>query len=350
MNWTARWFVVTAAIVSLHTAARAEEVAASRPEEASLRTWADDLDADSYGARETAARELIRAGAAAVPFVRRAGESKSLEAIARAVHILSRIASAADDDGRRQAEEALRELAASSDRRVADRASEEIRQRQVRRVAQLELLGARVYWESGTITRIYFSGSIVKDEDLSLLRHFPDVISLSLGGTNIGDAGMRHVTCLKKLERLDLFQSQVGDEGLKQIATMRSLKSLPMGRTKVTDAGLAHLRPMTQLEYLGLRGDNITDKGLVHLKPLKNLTGLYLGETKVTDAGLPHLAHLEQMEYLRLHTLRVSDAGLPHLRGMKNLTRIDVYDTDISDAGVNQLKAWLPDCNVVTQK
>jgi hypothetical protein len=348
MKSIGRWLVLTTAVFSF--TAVAEEGAALRPDHASLKQWADDLDAESYSTREFATRRLASAGALAIPFVHRAAQSKSLEAIVRAVHILSQIASAGEDDARRQAETALHELADSTDRRVADRAREEIRRRQAQLVAQLERLGARVYWEGDRISRIYFSGDTVKDEDLALLRNFPDVVSLSLNSTSIGDAGMKHVTCLKKLERLDLFQTQVGDEGLKPISAMRSLTWLPMGRTKVTDVGLAHLRPMTQLEYLGLRGDNITDEGLMHLKPLTNLTGLYLGETKVTDAGLPHLAHLKQMEYLRLHTMRVSDAGLVHLRGLPNLTRIDVYDTDISDDGVKQLREWFPTCQIVSEK
>ncbi|MEQ8789809.1 MAG: hypothetical protein RIC55_26180 [Pirellulaceae bacterium] len=320
------------------------------PEEASLRRWADELDDESYGVRESATRRLAQAGAAAVPFLHRAGESDSLESIVRSVHILSRMIAGSDEEAKRQAVDALAELAASSDRRTADRAREAIIQRQARHVAQLERLGARAYWQSGTVVKIYCSNSKIEDDDLALLRHFPDLVTLSLNGANITDAGMKHVTCLRKLERLDLFHTQVGDAGLEHLATMKSLKWLPMGQTKVTDAGLAHLRSLTQLEYLGLRGDDITDKGLAHLGPLTNLTGLYLGETKVTDAGLHHIAHLRQMDYLRLHTLRVSDAGLVHLRGMKNLTRIDAYDTDITDKGVKQLQEWFPSCQIVTKK
>lgn len=345
MNATARWIAIVLIPVLLAPLA-AQDPAPSVSGE-TLRRWTDDLDHPEYARRQAATQQLVEAGVAAVPVVRAAAESASLEVVMRSLYVLSRLSLQQNADAERLASDALAELAASSDRRVAGRAREELHRQRRRWIRRLERLGASVSESAGVVTAISFSGEVVRDDDLSLLRRFPEVVSLSLGGTNIGDAGMKHVACLRKLERLDLYRTQVGDDGLRHIKNLPHLKSLPMGETRVTDAGLAHVQDMTQLEYLGLRGDDITDAGLVHLQKLKNLTGLYLGETKVTDAGLPRLSHLEEMGYLRLHTMRVSDAGLVHLRGMKRLTRLDIYNTDITDDGVSRLKQWFPRCNIV---
>lgn len=342
--------LITFALATTPLISPTEQAKSRQSTEKSVRQWIADLDSDDYAARQSAVRELVRAGSVAVPAVRNAAASSSLEVVVRSVRILSRMTLTGDAATKRLAHDALTRLAASSDRRVAYRATHEISRQQRRFIAQLKSLGASANEAPGPVTTISFNGSKVKDDDLSILRHFPDVVSLSLSSTKIGDVGMKHVASLKKLERLDLYRSQVGNEGLKHIKTLRNLTSLPMGETKVTDAGLVHLRHMTQLEYLGLRGDNITDAGLVHLKLLTNLTGLYLGETKVTDTGLPHISHMKKMQYLRLDTVRVTDAGLVHLRGMTQLTRIDVYDTGISDQGVQRLKKWFPNCNVVKTK
>ena len=60
--------------------------------------------------------------------------------------------------------------------------------------------------EGDKIVSISFSGSSVSDKDLWVLKELPDVRSLSLGGTQVGDAGIKYVKFLKKLERLDLYR------------------------------------------------------------------------------------------------------------------------------------------------
>lgn len=348
MNSLARLLMFLLTTVSFTSLMAQDKIRHSSEE--SLQQWVTDLNNDDFSIRQKATYELVQAGSVAVPWVRKATKSPSLEVIVRSIEILSRISLQGDVAARRLAHDALAELAAASDRRVARLARQEINRQQLRWIAQLKWLGATVSEGPGPVTSISFSGSSVKDEELSILRHFPELVSLSLSGTKIGDAGMKHLKTLSKLVRLDLYRSQVGNEGLMQIKNLQNLSWLPMGETKVTDAGLVHLRGMTQLEYLGLRGDDITDEGLVHLKGLKNLTGLYLGETKVTDAGLIHIRHMHQMSYLRLDTLRVTDAGLVHLRGMTQLTRITVYDTGITQQGVSRLKKWFPNCTVVQTK
>ena len=92
-----------------------------------------------------------------------------------------------------------------------------------------------------------------------------EVISVALGGTQITDAGLKHLKGLTSLTVLSLRQTQI------------------------TDAGLEPLKGLTGLYYLDLTGTLVTSAGLEHLKGITSLTDLYLSDTKITDAGLSEL-------------------------------------------------------------
>jgi internalin A len=59
--------------------------------------------------------------------------------------------------------------------------------------------------------------------------------------------------------------------------------------TKVTDAGLKDLTALEGLQKLNLSGTQVTDAGLKELGALKNLKILYLINTKVTGGGVAEL-------------------------------------------------------------
>lgn len=312
----------------------------------SLHRWIRDLGSDRFADRQAATRELSAAGSEAVARLTAAAERDESEVIQRCIGILYRLALSKHPRTAAEAKLALTELAQSKNAKTARRARAAIQARQLKVVTFFRNLGARVSSEGGTVTTIRFDGTAVRDEQLELLCEFPDITYLSLGSTQIGDAGMAHVSCLSKLQGLNLHRSQVGNVGLLSLKKLKHLVHLPMGETRVNDAGLVHLQDMTQLDYLGLRGNAVTDEGLVHLKKLKNLTGLYLGETRVTDKGLVRIRHMTKLVYLRLHTMRVSDAAVEHLRVLTNLRQIDIFKTQFTDQGIRELQAALPNCRI----
>jgi len=100
--------------------------------------------------------------------------------------------------------------------------------------------------------------------------HLPPIGKLDLSGTEITDAGLKHL----KRE----------DKGLWQ----RSVCVLNLSCTEVTDAGLEYLKWFSPLRVLDLHETQVTDAGLEHLKGMDidtvNVTG-----TRVTDAGIEEL-------------------------------------------------------------
>ena len=107
--------------------------------------------------------------------------------------------------------------------------------------------------------------------------------------------------------------------GLKELASLKNLTSLEMSGVPVTDAGLKHLTGLKKLKNLGLFGcRQVTDAGVKELTKLETLTDLNLGATGLTDVGMKHLTALKNLTFLyKDHTI-VTPAGIaeglaPHL-------------------------------------
>ncbi len=109
-------------------------------------------------------------------------------------------------------------------------------------------------------------GEEAGDDQLLKLAPLADQVTwLNLAGTNVGDAGLRHLSQLQNLTSLHLEETRVGD------------------------VGLAHLENLEHLVYLNLYGTHVSDVGLVHLERLKRLEELYLWRTQVSQEGAGRL-------------------------------------------------------------
>ncbi len=84
--------------------------------------------------------------------------------------------------------------------------------------------------------------STVDDVTLSEIAKREGLVMLSVRGTRITDAGLRHLDGLKELSRLNLTDTSITDEGLRHLEAMNSLRKLNLEGTRVTWAGVARLR------------------------------------------------------------------------------------------------------------
>jgi hypothetical protein len=89
---------------------------------------------------------------------------------------------------------------------------------------------------------------------------------LLAGITQIGDAGLKELAALKKLQMLDLTYTKISDAGLKELAGLQQLRSLMLGYTKISDAGLKELAALKQLIVLSLSGTQVTKNGVAELQ------------------------------------------------------------------------------------
>ena len=92
------------------------------------------------------------------------------------------------------------------------------------------------------------------------------VTELSLGNTQITDAGLKELAKLQNLTNTNLGYTQITDAGLKDIAKMQNLTDLSLSGTKITDACLRDIAKLQKLTYLSLRDTKITNENAAELR------------------------------------------------------------------------------------
>lgn len=172
-----------------------------------------------------------------------------------------------------------------------------------------------------TLDRQYREFLNVTDDDLAHLASTPWAQNLSLGRTEVTDAGLRNLAGHSELEWVDVAYTKVGDAGLANLQAAKKLNHLIAEHTQITDAAMETIGGFRQLEILDLTGTNVTDAGVAHLALLANLKELWLRGTQI------------------------SDAGLAHFQGLENLETLDVNETNVTAEGWGRLKKALPSLN-----
>jgi|GEM_PF-644952 len=250
------------------------------PSDSQLQTWVRELDSDEFVVRETATENLIAAGGAALPAVRKAiAAGGSLESTTRALHVLQQVALTADFDTQEAARVQLEEIAVKSDTPTGRRAATVLvslnEKRSSHALAELERLGANV---SRTQIADGFGG----------IQEIVDAIEI--GDKWEGEVkDLRWLKWLRPINRLVLAGDKVGDEALPHVAKMQQLTSLHAHHAKFTDQGLAALAGMDKLQELGIYYIPLGDAALKHLETNKSLIALRLYGTNATKAGVESL-------------------------------------------------------------
>lgn len=223
------------------------------------------------------------------------------------------------------------------------------------------------------------------DDDVTLLRHLPELQELVIGGTKLSADGLKCLVHLKKLHTVRLERMTLSAEHFKALAALelkrislidckvdpvcwpmlaqfKSVHALRLHRTPLKDGDLQHIarharitelapsRPLTrssvktllemkQLERLDLYdgiGD-LLDSDLQTLARLPNLKHLGVGSQKITREGLKHLADFPKLESLGLglmNQLKSSDLeAIPNLRLKSLILPCGTQD----DAGLKHL-------------
>jgi len=220
--------------------------------------------------------------------------------------------------------------------------------------------------KDGTARLLRLSKAIIKDEDLTHLRHLQHLDYLAIVCPQITDANTQHIAGLTNLDTLLLSKSGIGDATLSHLRNLQKLQRLYLAETHVTDAGLKFLRGLTGLATLSLERTAVTDAGLVELEYLSNLETLLLSETQVTGegfaflAGMPRLrvlyldhcplrgaalrdlARLPSLEHLSLNGDSLDEDALAAIGLLKHVKVIELYETSLSRDGLAALQEALP--------
>jgi hypothetical protein len=215
---------------------------------------------------------------------------------------------------------------------------------------------------------------------MRLLAAFPHLGEVSLRGTSITDAGLKHLAQFKTLKGVVLEGTKTTREGVAEFQ-----RALPECRVK-WDGGVnkaaANLDrraaewviqlggslavqlpdgrelecsedvplPAEDFHVLSIDLDEttITDRGIETLVTIPTLQRLFLRKTKITDAGVQKLSALTGLELLGLDGTRISDRGLESLEKLSRLETLEIKGVpkSVTAKGVERLKAALPKCNI----
>jgi len=174
-----------------------------------------------------------------------------------------------------------------------------------------------------------------------------DLFSISFLGSDVSDQELEHLARLTGLSELDISCTAIGDDGIGNLTCLSRLNKLNLSSTKISDAGLRHLKGLAGLEELVLDDTRIGDEGLKHLTSLQSLKTLSLSFTQVTNRGLSRLKDMQALERLRLNCTNVDDNGLTHVARLPHLKELWLRSTQVTYPGLVELTKWLCDCEII---
>jgi Leucine-rich repeat (LRR) protein len=97
-------------------------------------------------------------------------------------------------------------------------------------------------------------GNDIRGTDLAHLSGRPELSDLSLGCPSLGDLFAKNLAELKQVKRLSLAGSGLTDAGIKHLAGLPNLEWLNLRRTKASAAAVAELQkalPKCQIDWDG---------------------------------------------------------------------------------------------------
>ena len=107
--------------------------------------------------------------------------------------------------------------------------------------------------------------------------------------------------------------TEIGNEGVRYISKLPSLKSLNLSWTKITDLALESFRGNQTIEVLSLSGTKITQKGIGYLSKMKNLKILVLEDVLINDEYEDTLAEFPRLKVIYLSRVSYSEKALKSL-------------------------------------
>jgi hypothetical protein len=218
-----------------------------------------------------------------------------------------------------------------------------------------ETLTADDYRRLGELTglrQLTFYGTCkMTDADAGQIGMLVTLEELAVNGTALSDAGFAHLGKLANLRKLIFWhlgwqRVEVTGKGFAELARCPKLETFGFAGSTVGDEGLKALTAVKSLRRLECYHTRITDAGLAYLKELPGLRAVTVGpqfSMRLGDAGLATLCQVPTLERIEYNeTMLTYDGGLGRLRSVKGLKAVKLDQVEVSAADLEKLRADLP--------
>jgi|AGTN01.1.fsa_nt_gi Serine/threonine protein kinase len=170
------------------------------------------------------------------------------------------------------------------------------------------------------------------------------IYSLNLSNTFVQDANFKAIAAFPNLESLSLDYSPVSIVGLRQISNLKHLRRLQLGQNQNLDDRTIELIVNTwpKLRNLHLNELPITCASINKLTKLQHLECLFLSNTLANDNNVLALSRLKLSEFY-LSYCPITDKSLATLEKMKSLKIVGLFGCVLSDQARNKFRKARPD-------
>ena len=163
--------------------------------------------------------------------------------------------------------------------------------------------------------------NILNTSCLTLLSSLGSLKNLKLSSSGVDDSGVSSLSCLIRLNALDLSYSynKITGRSFANYTDMKQLTKLELVWCGITDANVVFIARISSLQHLDLRQNPITDTGVKELRQLDRLEFLDVsGCREVTSVGMLDFSTMVQLKWLGLSGTNVTEKGMKLLMKLRH--------------------------------
>ncbi|MCW5824830.1 MAG: serine/threonine protein kinase [Cyanobacteria bacterium TGS_CYA1] len=174
-----------------------------------------------------------------------------------------------------------------------------------------------LYPSAGTLNRLVLVSRKSSSNLGEKLSVFPILQFIKIGNGKPMSLKSAKVIASRVLLELDLEESPVTDQVLAILSKNKTVYRLSLGKTQLSDAGYANLAAFPNLINLSIEGETLTDGKVKNLTKSKTIKELHLGESNLTNSQIIMLANMPNLESIKINKCpNISEAG-EHLMKQK---------------------------------
>ncbi len=297
----------------------------------------ENLNHQKFGVRRAATRQLAMAGLAVLPEAERRALLHNLNYQNQCITIIALIGR--DRGFLDESIETLRRLSENQEFQSAGRASREFQAlknvQMARAVRTLTDSGARVT-RIGANGPVYNVRSLTEDKQIEQLRHFPKLSTISLEGSGITDACVKHLCELTNLQSLYLSGPAISATGIAQLQTLGELRRVSVMRSIPTESlkAITKLKRLTHLTVAFPVGED--ELRAIASTPLSSLT---LTQLRVAPQTAELMGHIKARQ-IRVNVQSFQNSDLLWVKDCKadSIGLTIANSKELTDEGIRSLE------------